>query len=442
MSLQRKLSFKDQVDVNRPSKQRPAEKLSSPCSPMRSLPSTLQSKQAGEARTATEPTPVREIPVRELSSNCSIQTEAVLLTARSPQTPSISQSEAKKFVASTKASKDPVEKSATQAYAVSRPLSTPISAPMSNGHVPSMVQTMPLCAASRVDSNLSQGTLSYASQSYRNAIMGSTLCATSDLHSSSSPSPSPASSQLLISPERKNQCWLRSDLSFGTVVPEVLPNQPQLMGDCVLQEGNDTQFDPSMLNDVQSSCLYYSGGDDSRMNYADELPAASLAHQVQGPSADDFPHLDIINYLLDDEYSIGELGMMGPVFQNSNTSNHPLNQQFAIPGDVGLGLADVDPSIDYCAFNVVDYSDDKMQRTYNYSSSMYDGLMDGAFNVGLSGYMNGEIDGVIQNQWSANAADLSLLGMRNGDGDGSSYQLPNYLCGINGYTVFRPASGH
>eukprot|EP00268_Persea_americana_P053463 TRINITY_DN6050_c0_g1_i7.p1 TRINITY_DN6050_c0_g1~~TRINITY_DN6050_c0_g1_i7.p1 ORF type:complete len:1110 (+),score=245.64 TRINITY_DN6050_c0_g1_i7:298-3627(+) len=437
-SLQRKPSFKDQADVNRPFKQRPAEKIPSPCSPLRSLPSSLQPKQAVEATGASEP-----VPVRESSSNCSTQTETV---------PSISKPDVQIFVTSTKACKDPVEKSATLASAVSRPLSVPISAPVPNAHVPSMVQTTSLLAqsasaAGQLGVDLSKTTSGYVSltQSYKNAVMGSTTCATSSssarLHSSSSPSPSPANSQHPISPERRNLCSAITDLSFGTAAPELLPNQPQLIGDCIWQDGNDMQFYPTMLNDLQSCCPCYSGGDRSQTNHADEVPAASSAHQVQGPSADEFPHLDIINYLLDEDYSIGNLGMMGPTVQTSNNGNHPLNGQLTFPGDVGW--VDVGPSIDYCTLDgVAKYSDDNMQMMYNYSSSLYDGMMDGALHVGLSGYMNGQIDGMIQNQWPA---DLSLLGVRSRQGDGYSVQLPNYsdmACGINGCTVFRHASGH
>jgi hypothetical protein len=60
-------------------------------------------------------------------------------------------------------------------------------------------------------------------------------------------------------------------------------------------------------------------------------------------------------------------------------------------------------------------------------------------------YANGHIDGLISNQWQMAGSDISLMGMRNADGDSSPYFNPEYsnmACGVNGYTVFRPSNGH
>ncbi|KAK9265870.1 hypothetical protein L1049_027320 [Liquidambar formosana] len=59
-------------------------------------------------------------------------------------------------------------------------------------------------------------------------------------------------------------------------------------------------------------------------------------------------------------------------------------------------------------------------------------------------YANGQIDGLIPNQWQVAGTDLSLLSMMNTEGDGYPYhpEYPNLACGVNGYTVFRPSNGH
>ncbi|KAK1362514.1 hypothetical protein POM88_046988 [Heracleum sosnowskyi] len=59
-------------------------------------------------------------------------------------------------------------------------------------------------------------------------------------------------------------------------------------------------------------------------------------------------------------------------------------------------------------------------------------------------YQNG-IDGSIPNQWQAGNSDLSYQSMRSSENDNFSYHIPEYsnmVCGANGYTVFRPSSGH
>ena len=57
--------------------------------------------------------------------------------------------------------------------------------------------------------------------------------------------------------------------------------------------------------------------------------------------------------------------------------------------------------------------------------------------------VNGQVDGLIPNQWQVAGSDLLYLGMRNTENDSYGYypDYSNIACGVNGYTVFRPSSG-
>ncbi|XP_058085604.1 TNF receptor-associated factor homolog 1b-like isoform X2 [Magnolia sinica] len=456
VSLQKKLHVKDQVDVDGSPKQRTTEALPSPSNPMRNTPSRSQPKQAVETTAAAEPA-----VIRPASSNSPSQPEkAVHLITRSPQIPSILKSDTQKPATPPKATSAPIEKPATQqASAMSRPSSAPlIPAPRPNAPVVSVVQTMPLLsrsvsAAGRLGTDPLPVTHSYVPQSYRNAITGRTVGASSasfaSRPSSCSTSPSPSYSQppvlaspSMLSPQssaRKDQ--VRPGYNFGNVMPGILHSQPQWI-DCSQQQTNGMACGPSLLNDIAGLDLYGSGSSRSRTYYANEVRAGTLPRQSQGTSADEFPHLDIINYLLDEEQGTGKAGA---AIQGSNGGcHHSFNRQLTFPGDGGM--ADVGSSISCCRFDrTARYPDDGIDRIYGSSSMPYSGLRVVEPQVSLSSYTNGQMDGMMQNQWALEGADLSLLGMRNLEGDGYPFHLPDYsnlACGVNGFSVFRPANGH
>ncbi|KAF8394310.1 hypothetical protein HHK36_020517 [Tetracentron sinense] len=445
VSLQRKLSVKDQVDIERPCNQRMASEVSSPSSPNRNPPSPVQPLSASESTATAE-----SVSVRETFLSSPRQAEkAVPPMTRVPQIPALSHLVAQKPATPKPTFMRTDKPTAHQVPVISRPSSAPlIPVPRPTAPVISMVQTTPSLARSvsafeRLGTDPSQETHSYVPQSYRNAIMGKTIGASLagfvPHHSSSSvvnplraysEPPSASVSSPMLSPQsstRTDQSSVGSGFSFGRVTPEILHNQPQWITDCSRLDANGKPCEPSLLNGIQNLNLYGAGNSRSLTYFADEYPASVSGRQTQGVSADEFPHLDIINYLFDEEHSIGRTAKVSAVFQSpSNGHHHALNRQFTFPGDRGMS-AEMNPSSNYYMFNQLpSYHEDGMQQVYGSSSGHFDGLRDVIPQVCLSAYANGQIDGVIQNQWLVGGADLSLLSMRNGEGDGYRFQIPDY----------------
>ncbi|CAH8280938.1 unnamed protein product [Arabidopsis lyrata] len=137
---------------------------------------------------------------------------------------------------------------------------------------------------------------------------------------------------------------------------------------------------------------------------------------------DEFPHLDIINDLLEDEH-----GSM-----DSSVYHVPqqFNNQYSYHGGADLGISGRSRS----------YSDDGFHQSYGEYMP---------HSASSSPYGNGQT----QSQWQM-AMDLSLRAMRNQDDASASASAsatysyfdldssnPN-LSGINGYRDFRPSNGH
>ncbi|XP_010262249.1 PREDICTED: MATH domain-containing protein At5g43560-like [Nelumbo nucifera] len=462
VSLQRKLSVKDQVDVETRIKQRTTESSSYPSSPTTNRPSNVMAKPLAESTALAEP-----IPVRETTSNSLLQAEkGVSLTTPQPQVSAVSKSDSQKPVSPSRSTLASMEKPVARQLSVSRPS----SAPLIPGHRPtapvvSMVNTAPLLsrsvsAAGRLGSDPLPTSQSYAPQSYRNAIMGRTVAAGvvgfAPRHSSGpavnaapvfSQPPASVSSPILSSQgsTRTDQGFVKSGFSFGNVTPEILQSRPQWMEECSQRDTRNVIRDPSLLNGTQNLYSRGTSSSGSRTYFVDDLTAGLPARQPQGVSADEFPHLDIINYLLDEEHNIGKAAKASSVFQGpSNGHHHLLNRQLTFPGNMGVS-ADMGPSVNCCRLDrPTSYHDDGMQRIYS-SSGHFDGMRDVVPQVGLSVYANSGINGLAQNRWPVDGADLSLLSMRNGESDGYPFQLPEYsnmASGINGYAVFRPSNGH
>ncbi|KAF8388196.1 hypothetical protein HHK36_026862 [Tetracentron sinense] len=447
ISLQKKLIVNDQVDVDRPSKHRTtAGASSSPSSPTRSPPLNVKPKSLSEITAPAEP-----VLVWETSLNNPRETDkAIPLKTPSTQITAMSKPDAQK-TATPKPSFTQIEKPTVhQVPVMSRPLSAPlIPGPRPTAPVVSMVQTAPLLersvsAAGRLATDTSSATHSYLPQSYRNFIMGKTVAprhssnpAVNPLNAYSQP-PSALVSQPKLSPqrsERKDRGLVRPGFTFGTVTPEILQKQPQ-------QDSSVMVCDPSLLNDD----LYDSGSSGPRPYSVNKFPASVSARQAQAASAaDEFPHLDIINYLFDEEHSIGRATKASVAFQSpSNGHHHHLNRQFTFPGDIGMS-ADTIPAINRCRFERPASYFDGVRRVYRSSSGHLNGQGDVVPQVGLSAYGVGQVDGVIQDQWPVSGADPSMLTMRNTEGNGYPFHVQEYsnmACGVNRYTVFQPSNGH
>ncbi|XP_043713290.1 TNF receptor-associated factor homolog 1b-like [Telopea speciosissima] len=463
-SLQKKLSVKDQDDVEIPVKQSTTveSSVSSPSSP---------SINFGQPKSVAESTaPAEPVPVRETSSNSPRQMEkGVPQITQASQIPDLSKLEVQRPVSSSKMAMLPAEKpTAQQVSSMSRPSSAPlIPGPRPTAPIVSMIQTPPslarsVSAAGRLGTDPSSTTHSYVPHSYRNAIMGKTVSASTagfvPRHSNSIANPSPAFSQPqslmasspMHSPQfstEKDQGMVGSDFTFGTFTPEILQNRPQWMEECSRRDANSALCSPSLLNGIQNLDFYGSGSRGSRTYFSEELPAGLSSRQAQGSSADEFPHLDIINYLLDEEHSMGKAAKASAVFHGTNNGHHhPLSRQLSFPSDMSMSM-DMGPSVNCCRLDRPSssgYSEDGMQRMYGSPGSHFDGPRD-VIPHGVSGYSNGQIDGVMRNQWPLGVVDSSMLSMRNAEGDVYPFQPPDYsnlACGVNGYTVFRPSNGH
>ncbi|KAF7807002.1 TNF receptor-associated factor-like protein 1b-like isoform X1 [Senna tora] len=467
--LQKKLSIKDQIDITRsvdpaspPKEKTLAAVPSSPRSPPRHLPSSAQTNLDHPTSTTVNP-----VHVRKISSSGSQQTEKDLSLpfSSTSQATTISKTDAQKTaVART------TERSMAQLPVISRPSSVPlVPGPRPIAPVVSMVQTTPLLARSvsasgRLGPDPSPATHSYVPQSYRNAMMGNPVASTaaSVTHSNSSNSgvnPLPTYSQqpsLLSSPmylpqtsDRMDSNSGQSGVPFGMIARDVLQNGTQWMENSQRETSRSLHFDsPSRLNDVQNLDMYKpvhsrSMGDMLIPDVIQALdPACTSGRHSQGLLVDEFPHLDIINDLLDDEHGIGKAARTSSTFHTLSNGPQSLNRQFT-SGDLGT-CDDLGSSTSSGKFERSrSYHDYGFQRGYSSTGAHFDSLRDYAPQASSLPYVNGHLDGLIQNQWQVAGSDLSYLGMRNTENDGYSY-YPDYssmACGVNGYTVFRPSNG-
>ncbi|KAI3703285.1 hypothetical protein L1987_73241 [Smallanthus sonchifolius] len=436
VSLQKKLSIKDETEPERHSKEKVTVSVAppSPKSPSKASPRALQKSdlrktaQNSDSRIARKPSSENaqnnDKPV--VSSNL---TDGSVIskpyTQKPPEKPSMVHQTAnpgQKPVNGTgvlTAEKPVVPQVLTKPLTISSakpvpPLSRPLSAPLVEGSrsnamsttpVISMVQTAPLLsrsasAAGYLGPDPSLMGQSYGPTSYRNAMMGSLVSATSSAFSQTY---SYSYSQPVFLPQTPKRIEstnsIRPSFSFG-----------MMNHDVVLQNGS-----PWMES------LHRDNG--------------SSRSQPQGMLADEFPHLDIINDLLDDEYAMPIASTLGQPFHNG--PRH-LSHQFTFPGDIS-GSLDQGPSTSSCRFDRTRSLHEEFQHGYGGGFDFSRDLIPPQSN--LQPYVNGQIDGLVQNQWQIGGSDLSY-GLRNMDGDGYPCHMPpdysSLTMGVNGYTVYRP----
>lgn len=301
---------------------------------------------------------------------------------------------------------------AQPAPSMSRPSSAPIIPPKQVAPVVSAVQTSTISLARSMSSigRIGSPTHSqaYIPQSYKHAIVGS-----SGFNHSSSQS------------------------TGVTALPPYSHPPP-------ISVSNQSGFPINVGSwDVSSGGLLWTGGPSSntttisgnhRTNHYNTAVAAStrttdvqIGRRAQSLMTDEFPHLDIINDLLEDEQ-----GMMdSAVYQLPQRFN---NNQYSYHGGADLGISGRSRN----------YSDDG----FHYSYGKY--MPHLSPSSSSSPYANGQMDGLAQTQWQMANMDLSLLAMRNQDDAASAtysyFDLdssnPNLSAGINGYRDFRPSNGH
>ncbi|XP_010932573.1 TNF receptor-associated factor homolog 1a isoform X2 [Elaeis guineensis] len=460
VSLQKKLNVKDQVDVERPSKTRIAESSSSSSSPGKKPPYVLhQPKQSSEttamtsATTASTMVTAEPVSSKEAPSSSTPQNDKQVPPAsRSPQISSTSRSEASRHTIRSKCTS-----STNQVTAMSRPSSAPlIPAPRPTAPVPSTVQTAPLLsrsvsAAGRLGTDPSPSAPSYIPQSYRNAIMGKTTMGASPAgfaHRSTSsgqgvgysqPHSAVVSSSSVLPPQnfgRKDQTSVRPGFTFGSVKPEALHGQPPWKDDCSHQEASSSnaRSNSNLASDVERLDI----GEMRAKHFSAEIPSRATSYHALAMVADEFPHLDIINDLLDEEQSNGK------ATKGLQHHHHSFSRQYSFPGNASA--TDIGSLNGSSRFDQDEqYYDEGFRRVYGSSNSSLHGLREGHVSqVDISAYANGHVDGVMQNQWPYSRTDLSMLNLGTGDANGYSYQLPEYsnlVSGVNGYNMYRPANG-
>nr|XP_043633809.1 TNF receptor-associated factor homolog 1a-like [Erigeron canadensis] len=263
-------------------------------------------------------------------------------------------------------------------------------------------------------------------QSYRNAIMGThaTTAATSTAFSQPC-SPNLAYSQPPITslPMFLPQTSTSSispipTFSFGMLDYGVLQNESHLSGMGDVDSSRGLPNDPSFLTDITNIDILKRS-----CNLSDEFPPGFPPH---GVLADEFPHLDIINDLLDDEYGIPSAAQVGPLFQSFSNGPHHLTGQFDTSS---------------CRFERPHSYHDEFQRSYGGGFDLSREMVQQQ-QPNLQPFVNGHINGLIPNHWQMAGADFSYPSWRNLDNNVRQYpDYSNLMMGVNGYTIYRPSNG-
>ncbi|KAA0049290.1 MATH domain-containing protein [Cucumis melo var. makuwa] len=454
VSLPKERSSKNQVDMERILRDASTAVPSSLQNHQDHIPPTVEHKSSNLSVAALDST-----PIKASSSTSGHQMEKTVPVVTSSYVVSAVKAEAQKSTIPK-----PTEKaSAQQAPMMSRPSSAPlIPGPRATAPLVNVVHTSPLLArsvsaAGRLGPDPAPATHSYAPQSYRNAIMGNHVAPSTAgyVHlstSTSGVSPSTAfslASAMVSSPmyvphssERLDPNAVRSTYPFSMVTRDVLPNSPQWVEGSQRETVRSMHYNSSLLNDVQDLYKKPIRGSTPDVLSA-EFPACTSGRQLQG-FAEEFPHLDIINDLLDDENIVGISARDNSMFQSLGNGPTLLNRQFSLPGDMGGMAGDVGSSTSSCRFERTrSYHDGGFQRGYTSSISHYEPTMDFIPPSSQQQHLNGQIDGLVPN-WRA-TSDLSLLGTRTLDFDGYQYlnaEYSNMAHGMNGYNIFRPSDGH
>ncbi|MBA0616403.1 hypothetical protein Godav_016456 [Gossypium davidsonii] len=446
---------KEEVDLERP-KEKTAAMPSSPSGLPRNLSPTVQFKS--EYRSAGN---LDSMPVRKATTNSLQQSDQPASSSTSFQMASISKSEIQKAAAPK-----PTEKlMASQVPVMSRPSSAPLVPGPRPTTLVSTVQTTPflarsVSAAGRLGPDPSPAT-SYVPQSYRNAIMGNHVSSSSagfthpnsrssrvnSLPAYSQP-PALVSAPVYIphSPDRIEPNSVQSGFPFGMVTRDTLPSAPQWLESSRRDGSRSTHSDPSLLSEIQNLDLYKSERNETQEHVFAELPACTSGYHSQGVLADEFPHLDIINDLLDEENNVGRAVRVGTGFRSLGNCSHLFHRQFSFPSNLGMS-GEMGSSNGACRFDRArSFHDDGFRQGYSTSSdNHFDTPREFIPHANPLPYANGQIDGLVPTQWLTPSSDPSLLGMRNTDVDSYPYYNQDYsnlACGINGYTVFRPSNGY
>ncbi|TVU34913.1 hypothetical protein EJB05_16769 [Eragrostis curvula] len=308
----------------------------------------------------------------------------------------------------------------------SRPSSAPLfQSPRSTAPPTSPVQVSPSLSRSvtvsgRPSDEPSPSAPSYATQAYRNAILGkgSVDPSSASLEQSTSKLQSVAASQplsayasattVMVPPvERNDQLSSKPGSMFGPSKSEALDNWHPWKGNSDVNRhmwrddtpnqqmtNSDSSVHPWKDNSYQQVSSSGTGqGRFDEMQYRQfqrEMPANFVSPQQQGPVGEEFPHLDIINDLLDEGQTSGS--MTGSSLHEYHTFGLP----FASNGNVAdSGMASISSS---GRFNLTDhYYDEGYRGTYNVQNALHR-LREGQLST-LDVYSNGRLDSAASKPW-------------------------------------------
>lgn len=416
--LQKKPSTHDPVDLERPK----VKTVAIPSS-LRNLPPTAKFRSDYSIAGS-----VGSVQVRKASANDLRQSDQSASSKALIQMTSISKSETQK-AATSKPAENPVT---PQVPVMSSPSSAPqISSLRPTTPVVSMVQTTPflsrsVSAAGCLGPYKTPAT-SYVPQSYRNALGNHVAPGSSHPNFSSSgaysqpPALVPAPVYIPQSSERTDPNSVQPGFAFGMVTRDSLLNAPGWMESSQRDATTSMKSIPSSLLEIEN------------LDLSTDFPGCTTGRQTQGVFADEFPHLDIINDLLDEEHNVGRVARSASSFHSLGL----LNRHVSFPSNLGM----LGETVSSCGFEQAwSYWNHGFQQGYRNSLGNHcDTSREYIPQPSPLPYANGLIDGLTPTHWP-----MASLGMRNADLVSYPYYVREYSnlgCGVNGYSVFRPSDG-
>lgn len=442
--LQRKGSSKDPLDMGQ-SKERAAGTPRVAKSPPKNVTSApVQPKSDLKSNVNAD-----TVPGKKMFSNGQQQTNRMATLANASQPVIASRPD------STKASLPKLAEKVTGQQVAG--LSRPSSAPLIPGTLPPATPVVSVArsaassahllsrsisAAGRLGPDPSPGAQVYITQSYRNAIIGNSSSASS---AGFTHSPQPAPAVVNISTTFSQSPALVPTSVFLPQAPqeEVLGGQPWMKSPQRDITRSSMFESPSIINDIPTG-IYRLASTGAHELFPSELSAGPSVRQVQGPMADEFPHLDIINDLLDDEQGMGRVTHGSRIFQGLGNGPALFNRQFTYPTDMSLSSEMGSLGTSCRLDRSRSYHENGFQQDYG-SGGQYSSVREFTPHGSSMPYINGQLDSVVPNQWQLLGPDLSLLGMRTSGMDGYPYSISDYsnmTCGVNEYGMFRPSNGH
>jgi hypothetical protein len=461
--LQKKQHTQQHIDVMSPSKLRTAESSFSSVSPVKKQPNMSQQPkfslestnslncvtEVSGAVTATTAAGVSSNQAAQLVlnkgplSSPALQVKSIPVASRTLQLLAPPKSEAQKqtSLASSAAT--------TQVISVSRPLSAPqVPGAEQSAPVPTTVQNVPpisqsMSAIGRLGNEPSANAPSYIPQSrtYHSAMMEKRSVSRRGFTHQPGSSEQRAHWQSIFTSQppilssenlsRKAETSLRPGFTFGTVKPESL-NQYQCREESSQQASSSSSNDstpPSLNIETEIEKLNLHGRSRSKQLLS-EISTRFTPYRPQGLVGDEFPHLDIINDLLDEEQS-----------ERRKVLQHGFVRQYSMPN--GASTSDCGMFGDPYLFDQSEqYFEEEPPRLYS-PLGMAWGSRDRSyshFDLPTSGQYE---DTITMDQRPYSPTDLSVASFGS-DSSGYSYQSRDYpnLSRAGRYPSYRPAAGH